>query len=94
MSANTTLRGPLGDALHANLRGRLSHFIVDETSPAIVVFSPAQRATDHSRSAGTSAAITSTIIGPMPLLDGRRPDVPLTIVAGDGARIGTGARGP
>ena len=42
----TTLRGPLGDALDANLRGRLSHFIVDETSPAIAVFSPSRRATN------------------------------------------------
>lgn len=39
------LRGLLGDALDANLRGRLSNFIVDETSPAIELFSPAKR--DH-----------------------------------------------
>ncbi|MBB5208295.1 glycoside hydrolase family 127 protein [Chiayiivirga flava] len=38
------LRGLLGDALDANLRGRLSHFIVDETSPAIVLFAPDVRA--------------------------------------------------
>jgi hypothetical protein len=38
------LGGLLGDALAANLHGRLSHFIVDEHSPAIVLFSPEQRA--------------------------------------------------
>jgi len=43
-SNHVAMRGPLGDALDANLRGRLSHFIVDETSPAIAVFSPSQRA--------------------------------------------------
>ncbi|MEO5629621.1 MAG: beta-L-arabinofuranosidase domain-containing protein, partial [Thermomonas sp.] len=37
------LRGLLGEALDVNLRGRLSHFIVDETSPAIELFSPAKR---------------------------------------------------
>jgi DUF1680 family protein len=36
------LGGVLGDALEANLRGRLSSFIVDETSPAIALFSPEQ----------------------------------------------------
>lgn len=41
------LHGLLGDALAANLRGRLSHFIVDETSPAIALFSPAHRAQNH-----------------------------------------------
>ena len=30
--------GLLGEALHANAAGRLSHFIVDETSPAIAIF--------------------------------------------------------
>ncbi len=40
----TTLHGPLGDALAANLRGRLSHFIVDERSPAIALFAPELRA--------------------------------------------------
>ncbi|MEX1994104.1 MAG: beta-L-arabinofuranosidase domain-containing protein [Steroidobacteraceae bacterium] len=35
------LGGLLGDALEANRRGRLSHFIVDETSPAIALFGPA-----------------------------------------------------
>ncbi|HEX7915988.1 glycoside hydrolase family 127 protein [Rudaea sp.] len=32
------LHGPLGEALRANAAGRLSHFIVDETSPAIAIF--------------------------------------------------------
>jgi hypothetical protein len=44
MNATTTLRGLLGDALDANLRGRLTHFIVDETSPAIALFAPERRA--------------------------------------------------
>jgi DUF1680 family protein len=47
MSGRTTpqvqLRGLLGDALDANLRGRLSHFIVDEHSPAIALFAPPRR---------------------------------------------------
>ncbi|HEV7777778.1 MAG TPA: beta-L-arabinofuranosidase domain-containing protein [Luteibacter sp.] len=37
------LRGLLGDALDANLQGRLSHFIVDEHSPAIEIFAPERR---------------------------------------------------
>ncbi|MGH8079008.1 MAG: glycoside hydrolase family 127 protein [Lysobacter sp.] len=37
------LGGLLGQALHANRSGRLSHFIVDETSPAIEIFAPARR---------------------------------------------------
>jgi DUF1680 family protein len=37
------LQGLLGEALDANRRGRLSHFIVDETSPAIEIFSPQRR---------------------------------------------------
>lgn len=41
------LGGLLGDALEANLRGRLSHFIVDETSPAIALFAPGRRAGNH-----------------------------------------------
>jgi DUF1680 family protein len=41
------LQGPLGEALDANRRGRLSQFIVDETSPAIALFDPARRA--HNR---------------------------------------------
>ena len=32
------IHGLLGDALRANAAGRLSHFIVDETSPAIAIF--------------------------------------------------------
>lgn len=47
MSDRTTpqvqLHGLLGDALDANLRGRLSHFIVDEHSPAIALFAPPRR---------------------------------------------------
>ncbi|RAN82958.1 hypothetical protein B5P43_02570 [Bacillus sp. SRB_336] len=39
----TQLRGLLGDALDANLHGRLSRFIVDEHSPAIEIFAPAHR---------------------------------------------------
>lgn len=38
------LGGLLGDALAANQSGRLSHFILDETSPAIEIFDPARRA--------------------------------------------------
>ncbi len=34
------LSGLLGDAISANSRGRLLHFITDETSPAIAVFDP------------------------------------------------------
>lgn len=41
------LRGLLGDALDANRRGRLSHFIVDETSPAIAIFAPERRKDNH-----------------------------------------------
>lgn len=41
------LGGLLGDALQANLRGRLSHFIVDEHSPAIALFDPELR--QHNR---------------------------------------------
>ena len=36
-----TLDGVLGEALAANHHGRLSHFITDETSPAIAIFAPA-----------------------------------------------------
>lgn len=43
MNTTTTLRGLLGDALDANLHGRLAHFIVDETSPAIALFAPERR---------------------------------------------------
>jgi DUF1680 family protein len=38
------LHGLLGDALAANHSGRLSHFIVDETSPAIEIFDPVRAA--------------------------------------------------
>ncbi|RDZ29767.1 hypothetical protein DX914_09330 [Lysobacter silvisoli] len=41
------LQGLLGEALSANLNGRLSHFIVDETSPAIALFAPAARAANR-----------------------------------------------
>ena len=46
-SSRVHLHGLLGEALDANLRGRLSTFIVDEHSPAIVVFSPESR--QHNR---------------------------------------------
>src|SRR5687767_837538 len=45
--ANVRLGGLLGEALEANRRGRLSHFIVDETSPAIAIFAPQQRRQNH-----------------------------------------------
>lgn len=41
------LGGLLGDALAANHAGRLSHFIVDETSPAIEIFGPARAANNN-----------------------------------------------
>ncbi|MEA3180568.1 MAG: uncharacterized protein QOI59_4091 [Gammaproteobacteria bacterium] len=41
------LGGVLGEALAANHRGRLSHFIVNETSPAIAVFDPVSVCTNH-----------------------------------------------
>ena len=44
MNTSTTLRGLLGEALDANLHGRLTHFIVDENSPAIALFAPERRA--------------------------------------------------
>jgi len=44
MRAVTQFEGLLGDALAANLQGRLSHFIVDEHSPAIALFAPERRA--------------------------------------------------
>ena len=37
------LEGLLGEALTANARGRLSHFIIDEHSPAIALFAPERR---------------------------------------------------
>ena len=39
--------GILGEALAANHRGRLSTFIVDETSPAIAIFEPARARANH-----------------------------------------------
>lgn len=42
-TTNTQLGGLLGAALDANRRGRLFHFIENETSPAIAVFAPAHR---------------------------------------------------
>ena len=44
MRVDTHFDGLLGDALAANLQGRLSHFIVDEHSPAIALFAPERRA--------------------------------------------------
>lgn len=41
------LQGLLGDALRANAAGRLSHFIVDETSPAIAIFGAEHVAQNH-----------------------------------------------
>ena len=41
--ANVALGGVLGEALAANLSGRLSRFIVDEHSPAIALFHPKHR---------------------------------------------------
>jgi uncharacterized protein len=42
-----TLDGVLGEALAANHHGRLSHFITDETSPAIAIFAPEAVATNE-----------------------------------------------
>ncbi len=46
-SVQVRLGGLLGEALAANQSGRLSHFIVDETSPAIEIFDPARAATNE-----------------------------------------------
>ncbi|SFK32949.1 glycoside hydrolase family 127 protein [Lysobacter sp. cf310] len=46
-AAAVRLEGLLGEALDANLAGRLSHFIVDERSPAIEIFAPERRAQNH-----------------------------------------------
>ena len=47
-SASTvTLEGLLGDALTASRTGRLSHFVVDETSPPIALFAAAHRDHNH-----------------------------------------------
>ena len=45
--AQAQLDGPLGEALQASLHGRLSHFIVDEHSPAIAVFAPEHAHANH-----------------------------------------------
>lgn len=42
-----TLGGLLGDAVEANRKGRLSHFITDEHSPAIALFAPEMVAGDE-----------------------------------------------
>lgn len=42
-AAHVALGGVLGEALVANVSGRLSHFIVDEHSPAIELFHPRRR---------------------------------------------------
>ncbi|MGH8026579.1 MAG: glycoside hydrolase family 127 protein [Pseudoxanthomonas sp.] len=44
ISPHVELQGLLGAALAANRSGRLSHFIVDETSPAIEIFDPVRAA--------------------------------------------------
>ncbi len=41
VNGRVQLGGLLGEALDASRRGRLSHFIVDEASPAIALFAPA-----------------------------------------------------
>ena len=41
------LGGLLGEALAANLAGRLSHFIVDERSPAIALFGQPHKCCNH-----------------------------------------------
>jgi len=41
---HTDFQGPLGEAIAANRRARLAHFIVDEHSPAIALFAPERRA--------------------------------------------------
>jgi len=41
------LGGLLGAALDANLAGRLSHFVTDETSPAIALFGAAHKCCNH-----------------------------------------------
>jgi uncharacterized protein len=46
-SVQVRLGGLLGEALAANRSGRLSHFIVDETSPAIEIFDPTRAANNE-----------------------------------------------
>ena len=41
------LHGLLGNALAVNLSGRLTHFINDETSPAVALFAPARANCNH-----------------------------------------------
>ena len=45
--ARVVLHGLLGGALAANHAGRLSHFITDQSSPAIALFDPARWAKNH-----------------------------------------------
>jgi hypothetical protein len=47
LPAQVRLGGLLGEALAANLSGRLSHFIVDEHSPAIELFGAAHKCCNH-----------------------------------------------
>ena len=47
-SGAVRLHGILGQALDANHRGRLSTFIVDENSPAVAIFHPAQALNNES----------------------------------------------
>ena len=46
-ASQVELDGVLGEALAANLSGRLSRFIVDEHSPAIALFAPGHRDCNH-----------------------------------------------
>jgi DUF1680 family protein len=46
-ASHVALGGVLGEALAANVSGRLSRFIVDEQSPAISLFAPAHRDCNH-----------------------------------------------
>src|SRR5688572_32994579 len=46
-ASQVELDGVLGEALAANFSGRLSHFIVDERSPAIALFAPEHRDCNH-----------------------------------------------
>jgi DUF1680 family protein len=46
-ASQVELNGLLGEALAANLSGRLSRFIVDERSPAVALFAPAHRDCNH-----------------------------------------------
>lgn len=46
-ASQVELDGVLGEALAANVSGRLSRFIVDEHSPAIALFAPAHRDCNH-----------------------------------------------